>query len=260
MTGQRAFFGMVLILLGLVFLLNSLDIMDVGDLFGYLIPLGFIALGVWLIIRRRQRDEAAFSASAAEAQAPFGQPPYQAPPSPPPAGSPTTPPERTSEQPSASAEPGSAGPSMKSASFSTSSSGGSEPPMAIIANYEDGKVKFSKLFGDMLIDLRDQAVQNVEVSMGAGDLEIRLHGAKLQGGLSRMIVSNFLGDIRILVPVGMAVFAHCSNFIGDIEVLGRRSSGFGNNLDAQSADYGTAEKRLYIAANSFIGDIKIHYV
>ena len=154
----------------------------------------------------------------------------------------------------------SAEPSMKSASFSTSSRSGSEPPMAMIANYSDGKIKFSKLLGDMVIDLRDQPVQNVEVSMGVGDLEIRLHGAKLQGGLSRMIVSNFLGDIRILVPVGMAVFAHCSNFIGDIEVLGRRSSGFGNNLDAQSGDYAAAETRLYIAANLFIGDIRIYYV
>ena len=69
-----------------------------------------------------------------------------------------------------------------------------------------------------------------------------------------------MGDIRVLIPPDIQTFVHCSNFVGDIDALGQRTDGFGNNLDAQTAGYNDAEKKLYIAANSFIGDIRIMIV
>ena len=75
-----------------------------------------------------------------------------------------------------------------------------------------------------------------------------------------MIFSGFIGDIRIMIPRDFAVFAHCSNFIGDIDVVGRRASGFGNNIDWQSDNYESADSKLYIAANNFLGDVKIFLV
>jgi lia operon protein LiaF len=103
-------------------------------------------------------------------------------------------------------------------------------------------------------------MQNVEISAFIGDVEVKLHGAKLAAGLSRMVVSGFIGDIRVLVPKGMAVFANGSSFVGDIEIFGRRSSGFGNCIDGQSLDYQEAEAKLYIAINSFVGDIRVYEV
>lgn len=35
------------------------------------------------------------------------------------------------------------------------------------------------------------------------------------------------------------------------------STGFGNNISTFSTDYDTAPQKLYIAANSFIGDIRV---
>ncbi|MEW5995667.1 MAG: cell wall-active antibiotics response protein LiaF, partial [Candidatus Zixiibacteriota bacterium] len=80
---------------------------------------------------------------------------------------------------------------------------------------------------------------------------------RLTAGLNRLIISGFVGDIRIYVPVGMPHFVHCSNFIGDINAGGQKASGFSNTIESQTPDYDSAEAKLYIAANNFIGDIKV---
>jgi len=126
--------------------------------------------------------------------------------------------------------------------------------------YSDGRIRYSKGLGDLNIDCHNINLQNIEVSSGLGDVEIKLHGGILADGLNRLIISGFIGDIKILVPKDMAVFVHCSNFIGDIKALGRETSGFGNNFDAQTINYNDAAKKLYIAVNSFIGDIKVFIV
>jgi lia operon protein LiaF len=84
-----------------------------------------------------------------------------------------------------------------------------------------------------------------------------VHGGILTNGLNRLIVSGFLGDIRVMVPPDLALMAHVTSTGGDVEVLGRRNSGFGNNLDSQTVNYQTADKKLFIAINTFLGDVKI---
>ena len=109
----------------------------------------------------------------------------------------------------------------------------------------------------MFIDMSGVNMQNIEVSMFCGDLEIKLHGCILNEGLNRLIISSFIGDIRIFAPADLAVYAHSSNFVGDIEIFGKHTSGFGNNVDSQTPNYSNSSKKLYIANNSFIGDIKV---
>jgi len=123
-----------------------------------------------------------------------------------------------------------------------------------------GKLRYQKLIGEMFIDCGGIELQDVEISNFLGDIEIKLHGGQLSPGLNRMIISGFIGDVRVLVPHGMPVFAQSSNFIGDLEIMGRRSSGFGNNLDAQTSDYCEADSKLYIASNHFIGDVRVYVV
>ena len=121
-------------------------------------------------------------------------------------------------------------------------------------------MKYSKVFGDMYIDCSQFDLQNTEITSFIGDIEVKLHGARLAKGLNRMIISGFIGDVRILIPPQMPVLVQSSNFIGDVELLGRRASGFGNNLDAQTPDYTGADSKLYIATNHFIGDVRVYEV
>jgi lia operon protein LiaF len=118
-------------------------------------------------------------------------------------------------------------------------------------------VKYSNVFGDLNITCENIDMRNVEVSGFLGDIEVMLRQAKLGPGLSRMVISGFIGDVRVMVPTGMAVFASGSNFIGDLNLFGRQSTGFGNSLDGQTQNYATSEQKLYVAINTFIGDVRV---
>ncbi len=121
----------------------------------------------------------------------------------------------------------------------------------------NGKVKYEKAFGDLFVNCKGINVENVEVSSAIGDIELQMREALFTDGLNRLIISNFIGNVNIYLPKDLAIFVNCSNFIGDIEAAGKRSTGFGNKVESQSTDYDTATKKLYIACNSFIGDITI---
>jgi lia operon protein LiaF len=226
--------GIILILLGAVLLSRTLDLFyfDFGDFIRIVIPLGLIAAGAWLIIRKKREEQmyeaqVRYYANAADADTP----PSAAP----------------GETPAADSK-------------SAPDSGIGQEEQATKPRFTDSRVRYSKVLGDIHIDCRNINTRNIEVSAFVGDVEVDLKGARLQPGLNRMVISGFAGDLRVLVPTDMAVFANCSSFVGDIEVFDRRSSGFGNNIDGQTGNYREAESKLYIAANSFVGDIRIYEV
>ena len=238
MNSRKATFGFILIILGILLLFRTFDLIyfSFADFIRILVPLGLIAVGIWLIIRRRReelRQEASMRFHAATGA--------------------TETDSSTNQSSSAYSNAGSTTDQQSSGPYTG-------PIYTEAPHYEDNRIRYSKFLGDMYIDCSQINMQNVEISAFIGDVEIKLHGAHLASGLNRLIISGFLGDVRILVPTDMAVFANCSSFVGDIEVFNRRSSGFGNNIDGQTANYRDAEAKLYIAANSFVGDIRVYLV
>jgi len=236
LQGKKIIFGLVLIFVGFALISRATGLIDftVGDLFGVIIPVGLIMIGIWLIVRRSRPRE----------------------------------PERGSysfqygEEPQTDQTPGSSTTFEKT--YTTGTQTGPDTARAegytTTGSTSYGRQKFEKFFGDIYVDCEGRDLQNLEVSVFIGDCEVKIHGGKLSPGLNRMVVSGFIGDVRVLVPKGMPVFAQCSNFVGDIELLGRRTSGFGNNIDGQTPNYSTSEDKLYIASNFFIGDIHIYEV
>ena len=240
MSGRKIIVGLLLVAFGVLLLSRTMGFWDftVSELAGFMVPISLIALGLWILARTRSREQAA----QAE-QAPLPPPDYGIP-------QPIRPhdsPRRTSPPP-VSARPGATGGGESTRTSATPDAG------------TTGKTRYSKFIGDRFIDCSGMDLQSLEVSSFLGDVEIKLHGGRLAPGLNRMIVSGFIGDVRILVPEGMAVSAQSSNFIGDIEMMGRRSSGIGNSLDAQTKDYADSPSRLFIASNHFIGDVRVYIV
>ncbi len=233
MKSKRNTFAFILVIVGVLLLLNALGI---DDMFEFLLPIGIIILGIWLIFRKKKQpisfdnqdihinintdsDSSSFNSSNTHSSFTSAQ--------------------DTGDQ--------------QGATFTESPRFSEQHE----TTGSDGRIRYSKILGDMFIDCDGMNMQSVEISAGIGDVEIKVHGGILSDGLNRMVISGFIGDCRIMVPKGTEMFAHCSNFIGDVEVLGKRASGFGNNVDAQTANYNAAPKKLYIAANNFIGDIKL---
>ncbi|UCD62776.1 MAG: hypothetical protein JSW34_08395 [Candidatus Zixiibacteriota bacterium] len=222
--------GFTLVLVGLLLVGQTTDLFDLEDLVSAVLPIFFIGLGFWLLIRRKRKPDRwqppAPPKVGYETAAERG--PETRPAGPPESGAPS---DRVYEQPRISQSP---------------------------ECCATGKLKYKKTLGDMYVDLNGMSLADVEIAAGVGDLEIKLHGATLDEGLNRMIISSFIGDIRIYAPPDMAVFIHCSSSVGDIDVMGRRSSGFGNTVDSQTANYESSSDKLYIACNNFIGDIRIY--
>lgn len=242
MDRKKVIFGLILVFLGLLLLGRSMDLyfFTFGHLIRFLVPFAFILLGIWLIVRKKSQEDRlkaqmqdwASSMKAGESASPRQD--YRG--------------TQTTGIPSAGTQP---------ASFETKVG----PPSAKAgAGTGAGVVKYSKFLGDLFIDCANMSLQNVDVSMGIGDAEIKLHGGRLVHGLNRMIISGFIGDVRLFVPRDMPFYIHSSNFIGDIDIGEKRASGFSNSLESQSTDYETAESKLYIAVNNFIGDVKVFIV
>ncbi|MCD6248868.1 MAG: hypothetical protein J7J98_00880 [candidate division Zixibacteria bacterium] len=235
MSNRKIFMGLILVLIGFLLLGRTLDffVFSIHDFIRFVFPLLLIGAGLWMLAHRRGQSQS----TEAGYQAPNDPTNISAAPSP------------QSVHVGPTPVPPPPGKSERSARTSQSPKSG-----------KHDRMRYSKFIGDMLIDCSGIDLQNVEIGNFLGDVEVKLHGGELAPGLNRMIISGFIGDVRVLVPEGMAIFAQSSNFIGDIEMMGQRSSGFGNSLDAQSANYSEADSKLYIASNHFIGDIRIYIV
>ncbi|MDD3732043.1 MAG: cell wall-active antibiotics response protein LiaF [candidate division Zixibacteria bacterium] len=244
MTNKKVpIFGLILVILGIIFILNTLDILffSFGDFIRFALPLFFIGLGVWLIIRKKREEHLFHSEMHFHQQT---RPP----------GSPGFPP-RDEVHPGSAANftPPPPPPAGGKSDFG-------RERVSAAPEMEPGRLKYSKTIGDLYIDCNGTRLQNIVVSMGVGDTEIKLHGGILDPGLNRMIITGFVGDIRIMVPADMPVFVHSSCLIGDIQLFSNTTSGFSNDLDGQTANYNTSENKLYIAISHFIGDIRVFKV
>lgn len=240
-------FGIILIFMGIVLLGRSFNLfyIDIGDIIKSMIPIGLVLLGIWMIARRKRMEQKGDQTSQFyRQQANFGHtdPPEPQPP-------------HTDQRDSSND-----GAADLHVNFIDARTAHQEHAYQNPHQDPSGKLKYDKFMGDMYISLDKKNAQNVEVSMFIGDTEMNVSGAYLVEGLNRIIISSFIGDIRIYVPRGTAVFCHNSNFIGDIEAFGRRATGFGNTLDSQTPNYDNAAQKIYVACNSFIGDIKIFEV
>ena len=234
MSSGTKIFGLILIALGVILIGRTFGLFwfGLGDLFRHIIPVGLIVLGLWMIVRKKRKLDGIDAEYHAQEKG-------------------------TAYTVSVSGQPESINqPDAENVSEHSYTTRSDEQPL-----YKDaGRLKYSKFIGDMNIDCTNINLENVEVSSVIGDVEMNLTGGKLCPGLNRLIFSGFISDLRLMIPKSMAVFTHCSNFIGDIDVAGRRASGFGNNIDWQSDNYESADSKLYIAANNFLGDIKIYLI
>jgi len=248
MEKRKVIVGTILVVIGFLLLAKSLDLIDFSfrEMGRYFWPLALILVGVWLVLRKRGPEIKVqyFSTKSGQSQS------------------------WSSNQRSDKAQSAAPGldpsqavpPNFIHAEAKTDDSAQGPRSTESPSVSSEGRVKYGKFLGNLFIECDGIDLRNVEVSGGVGDIEIRLRGGKLSRGLNRMVISNMVGDVRITIPRTIAWYAQGSNFVGDVEIGEKRTDGFGNQLDGQSSDYETAQSKVYIAINSFVGGIRVYSV
>lgn len=116
-----------------------------------------------------------------------------------------------------------------------------------------------KLLGDVR-RYGDWQVADEEIWIGVGDVRLDMTGADIPAGETRIRVFGFVGDVKLLAPEGVGVSVSSTSFITDARVLGQKRDSFLTPLHFASAGYETAERKVRLEVNCFVGNLRVRRV
>jgi lia operon protein LiaF len=120
-----------------------------------------------------------------------------------------------------------------------------------------GRQSFFKVFGDLEIDGSQVEPEGLQAELGLGDIRIDLSHPSLAEKEHRITARIGIGDIKILVPLGIPVRARGYAIIGDVHLLSKTGSGLGSQVFFESEDYHSARRKISIDVHAGIGDIRV---
>lgn len=103
-------------------------------------------------------------------------------------------------------------------------------------------------------------VANEEIWIGIGDVRLDMTNADIPVGETEICVFGFVGNVRLLVPEGVGVSFSSTSFVMDAKVLGQKRDSFFVPFHLTSDDYETAERKVQLEANYFVGNVRVRRV
>jgi lia operon protein LiaF len=120
----------------------------------------------------------------------------------------------------------------------------------------------SGFIGDVILGKDYWDLQPMSISHFIGDTLIDLTKATIPYGETKLVVSAFIGDVKMLVPadadVEIAVTA--SSFVGDMNVLDRHETGMFRSIRTETPNYRESERKIRLIVSTFIGDVLVKKV
>ncbi len=117
--------------------------------------------------------------------------------------------------------------------------------------------RLERAVGNIRIGEREWDLQDMDTSIGMGELRLDLTRARIPEGETSLRVKGGMGKIQILVPANLAIAAHAEVVAGSISLLGHKADGIFRQLSFTSPDYATAEKRVKVDMSLFMGEASI---
>jgi lia operon protein LiaF len=103
-------------------------------------------------------------------------------------------------------------------------------------------------------------LNDLNISGFIGDVKIDLSKAIIPEGESTIVISGLIGDIDIYVPADLEVAITSSAFVGDMDIIGDRSSGLSSKIHTVSPHYESSSRKVKISISLFIGDVDVRYI
>jgi predicted membrane protein len=212
------FMGSLFVILGILILFDNLDMISFKLVWKTYWPVLLILIGVLVILKRYTIPNFTFE-SKVNASAEFSDKS-----------------EDVEDQTSENVKPESEGEYKRSESeHSQSNVFGNVRYSSASKDYPGGNI--SNIFGDIFIDL-----SNIDFSEGT----------------RHVTVSGVFGSLRIKLPPNIGAKFSGSTIAGTVKFLDEKKDGVLINLNSQTTDYDSSNKKLYIRASLIFGDMKVN--
>lgn len=130
---------------------------------------------------------------------------------------------------------------------------------------EEGKVskkrkrKYKGIFiGEINMGKDLYEFEDLHLWNGIGDVELDLTRAILPEDEARILITGWIGDVKIIVPKDIPVFIEANVRVGDVRIFDWRESGMLlSDKTYKSPDYDDAIKKVHIVVELKIGDIRV---
>ncbi|MGH2685560.1 MAG: LiaF domain-containing protein, partial [Actinomycetota bacterium] len=93
--------------------------------------------------------------------------------------------------------------------------------------------------------------------LAVGDLTVDLTALDPAAGTTEIEASVGIGQLVVEVPEGMDVRIEADASLGELEVLDRRESGFGNSVLVVDPGYETAAERVSLILSVGLGSLRV---
>ena len=115
----------------------------------------------------------------------------------------------------------------------------------------------SQFVGD-IVRSGEYAVTNEEFHLFVGDVRLDMSRARFPVGETVIRLNGFVYDADLTVPDDVGVAIVSNGFVVDTKLGAQHSSNFLSGVQVATANYATAERKLRVVMNSFVGDLRVN--
>ena len=115
----------------------------------------------------------------------------------------------------------------------------------------------SQFVGD-IVRSGEYAVTNEEFHLFVGDVRLDMSRAQFPVGETVIRLNGFVYDADLTVPDDVGVAIVSNGFVVDTKLGAQHSSNFLSGVQVSTANYATAERKLRVVMNSFVGDLHVN--
>jgi predicted membrane protein len=126
------------------------------------------------------------------------------------------------------------------------------PPM-----WEPTTAGNSQFVGD-IVRSGEYTVTSEEFRLFVGDVRLDMSRAQFLMGETVIRLNGFVYDADLTVPDEVGVSLVSNGFVVDTKLGAQHSSNFLSGVQIATANYATAERKLRVVMNSFVGDLRVN--
>jgi cell wall-active antibiotic response 4TMS protein YvqF len=228
---RNLYWGFILIVIGILLLLDNLEVADFGEMIRDYWPLILVFWGLGMLLRRRSVS----TVPAGSQQAGFSQ--------------------------AGSSQAGSSQAGSQAAGFSESQEPGSEQqsPHQAGGPYqsESELLHQSSAFGDISVSVTSPRFRGGSISTVFGGSNLDLSAAGIAEGEHELRIHGVFGDSRLVLPKDAAVAISASSVFGDLVILGQHKGGISTEIQHVTPSYPLASNRLKVTITRVFGSIRV---